>query len=129
VTIAVPRARLEREDGTTIEWKSKTLPAYRRRTKEVEALIAGSYLSGTNTRRVGRALASVFRRDGVSKDTVSRCRAQKSVLSGTSCGVLIDVMEAAKDRYCDDLCSLDASMRRKWHRRAVIQSNGVGASG
>src|SRR5499426_1611199 len=43
-----------------------------RRTKEVEALIAGSYLSGTNTRRVGRALASVFRRGGVSKDTVSR---------------------------------------------------------
>jgi transposase-like protein len=72
VTIAVPRARLEREDGNTIEWKSKTLPAYRRRTKEVEALIAGSYLSGTNTRRVGRALASVFRRGGVSKDTVSR---------------------------------------------------------
>jgi transposase-like protein len=72
VRIAVPRARLERGDGTTIEWKSKTLPAYRRRTKEVEALIAGSYLSGTNTRRVGRALASIFRRGGVSKDTVSR---------------------------------------------------------
>jgi putative transposase len=72
VTIAVPRARLEREDCRTIEWKSKTLPAYRRRTKEVEALIAGSYLSGTNTRRVGRALASVFGRSGVSKDTVSR---------------------------------------------------------
>jgi ABC-type transport system substrate-binding protein len=46
------------------------------------------------------------------------CRAQKSVLSGTSCGVLIDVMEAAKARYCDDLCSLGASMRRKWQRRA-----------
>jgi len=72
VTIAVPRARLERGDGTTMEWKSETLPAYRRRTKEVEALIAGSYLSGTNTRRVGRALASVFRGGGVSKDTVSR---------------------------------------------------------
>jgi putative transposase len=72
VTIAVPRARLDNEDGTTSEWKNKTLPAYRRRTKEVEALIAGSYLSGTNTRRVGRALASVFRRGGVSKDTVSR---------------------------------------------------------
>ena len=72
VTIAAPRARLERVDETTIEWKSKTLPAYRRRTKEVEALIAGSYLSGTNTRRVGRALASIFRRGGVSKDTVSR---------------------------------------------------------
>jgi len=72
VTIAVPRARLEREDGTTFEWKSKALPAYQRRTKELEALIAGSYLSGTNTRRVERALASVFRRGGVSKDTVSR---------------------------------------------------------
>jgi putative transposase len=43
-----------------------------RRTKELEALIAGSYLSGTNTRRVGRALASLFRSGGVSKDTVSR---------------------------------------------------------
>ena len=72
VTIAVPRARLESEDGTTTEWKNKTLPAYRRRTKEVEALIAGIYLSGTNTRRVGRALASLFRGGGVSKDTVSR---------------------------------------------------------
>jgi putative transposase len=72
VTIAVPRARLEGGDGTTREWKSKALPAYRRRTKELEALIAGSYLSGTNTRRVGRALASLFRGGGVSKDTVSR---------------------------------------------------------
>jgi transposase-like protein len=72
VTIAVPRARVDRGDGTTTEWKNKTLPAYRRRTKEVEALIAGSYLSGTNTRRVGRALASLFRGGGVSKDTVSR---------------------------------------------------------
>jgi len=72
VTIAVPRARLDAGDGTTREWNNKTLPAYRRRTKEVEALIAGSYLAGTNTRRVGRALASVFGRGGVSKDTVSR---------------------------------------------------------
>jgi len=69
-TISVPRARLETSDGTT-EWKSKTLSAYGRRTKEVEALIAGSYLAGTNTRRVGRALASLFR-GAVSKDTVSR---------------------------------------------------------
>jgi putative transposase len=72
VTIAVPRARLDQEDGTTTEWKNKTLPAYQRRTKEVEALIAGSYLAGTNTRRVGRALASIFGGGGVSKDTVSR---------------------------------------------------------
>ena len=70
-TVSVPRARVEIADGGTTEWKSKTLSAYRRRTKEVDALIAGSYLAGTNTRRVGRALASLFR-GAVSKDTVSR---------------------------------------------------------
>ena len=70
-TVSVPRARLESVAGETTEWKSKTLSAYRRRTKEVDALIAGSYLSGTNTRRVGRALASLFG-SAVSKDTVSR---------------------------------------------------------
>ena len=71
VTIAVPRARIDTADGKTAEWVNKTLPAYRRRTKEIEALIAGCYLAGTNTRRVGRALASLFR-GVVSKDTVSR---------------------------------------------------------
>ena len=70
-TVSVPRARVEMADGGTTEWKSKALSAYRRRTKEVDALIAGSYLAGTNTRRVGRALASLFR-GAVSKDTVSR---------------------------------------------------------
>jgi transposase-like protein len=70
-TISVPRARVESSDSGTTEWKSKTLSAYRRRTREVDALIAGSYLAGTNTRRVGRALASLFR-GAVSKDTVSR---------------------------------------------------------
>lgn len=71
VTIAVPRARLDTAGGKTTEWQNKTLPAYRRRTKEIEALIAGSYLAGCNTRRVGRALAALFR-GAVSKDTVSR---------------------------------------------------------
>ena len=70
-TVSVPRARVETADCGTTEWRSKTLSAYRRRTKEVDALIAGSYLAGTNTRRVGRALASLFR-GAVSKDTVSR---------------------------------------------------------
>jgi len=42
-----------------------------RMTKQVEALIAGSYLSGTNTRRVKRALAALFR-GAVGKDVVSR---------------------------------------------------------
>ena len=71
VSISVPRARIETADGSTTEWTNRTLPAYRRRTKEIEAVIAGAYLSGTNTRRVGRALAGLFR-SAVSKDTVSR---------------------------------------------------------
>ena len=58
-------------DGKTAEWSNKTLPAYRRRTKEIEAVIAGAYLAGTNTRRVGRALVSLFR-GAISKDIVSR---------------------------------------------------------
>src|SRR5215813_7194546 len=70
-TVSVPRARLEAADGKMSEWHSKALPAYQRRTKEIDALIAGSYLAGTNTRRVGRALGSLFR-GAVSKDTVSR---------------------------------------------------------
>jgi transposase-like protein len=71
VSFRVPRARLVDAEGKTREWENKTIPAYRRRTKEIEALIAGAYLSGTNTRRVGRALASLFR-GVVSKDIVSR---------------------------------------------------------
>jgi mutator family transposase len=47
------------------------LPTYRRRTRELDALIAGAYLAGTNTRRVGRALTAVFR-GAISKSTVSR---------------------------------------------------------
>src|SRR5262252_3017999 len=71
VEIGVPRARLDTPDGKTTEWKSRVLPAYQRRTKAADALIAGAYLSGTNTRRVRRALATLFR-GSVSKDTVSR---------------------------------------------------------
>jgi transposase-like protein len=71
VTVAVPRARLDTADGRTAEWVNKTLPAYRRRTREVDALIAGAYLAGTNTRRVGRALTAVFR-GAISRSTVSR---------------------------------------------------------
>ena len=53
------------------EWRSKALPRYRRLTKKAEALIAAVYLSGTNTRRVKRALFGLFE-GAVSKDVVSR---------------------------------------------------------
>ena len=69
--IAVPRARLATPDGKTTEWHSQVLRRYQRRTRAADALIASTYLAGTNTRRVRRALATLF--DGaVSRDTVSR---------------------------------------------------------
>jgi len=71
VELSVPRARMTAEGGGTQEWRSATLPRYARMTKQVEALIAGAYLSGTNTRRVKRALAALFG-GAVGKDVVSR---------------------------------------------------------
>src|SRR5512144_720013 len=61
VEIAVPRARIRTAGGGTVEWKSRVLPRYARMTRQVEALIAGTYLAGTNARRVRRALASLFK--------------------------------------------------------------------
>jgi putative transposase len=70
-TVKVPRARLVDDRGETSEWRSQALRRYQRLTRKAEALIAAVYLSGTNTRRVKRALFSLF--DGaVSKDVVSR---------------------------------------------------------
>jgi transposase-like protein len=71
VRVSVPRARLFDEDGGAREWRNQTLPAFKRLTKRAEAVIASSYLAGVNTRRVRRALESLF--GGViGKDTVSR---------------------------------------------------------
>jgi putative transposase len=69
--IAVARARIFGADGKSTEWKSKVVLAYQRRTRAADALIASAYLSGTNTRRVRRALAALFG-GAVGKDTVSR---------------------------------------------------------
>jgi len=71
VEIQVPRARLNTADGKTTEWKSQALRAYQRRTLAADALIASCYLAGTNTRRVKRALGTLFA-GAVGKDTVSR---------------------------------------------------------
>src|SRR3954466_9366164 len=71
VTVCVPRARLATPEGGTTEWRNPSPPAYQRLTRRAEALIAGAYLSGTNTRRVRRALAVLFG-GAVGKDVVSR---------------------------------------------------------
>ena len=67
----MPRARLSTTNGKTTEWKSQALRAYQRRTLAADALIASTYLAGTNTRRVRRALTALFG-GTVGKDTVSR---------------------------------------------------------
>ncbi len=69
--VSVPRARIAQEDGRTTEWRSRALPRYQRLTKKAEALIAAVYLSGTNTRRVKRALYGLFK-GAVGRDVVSR---------------------------------------------------------
>ncbi len=69
--IAVPRRRVRNSDGGSTEWRSAALPRYARMTRQAEALIAATYLAGTNTRRVKRALAALFK-GAVGKDVVSR---------------------------------------------------------
>jgi transposase-like protein len=71
IEIAVPRARLNTADRKSAEWKSQSLWAYQRRTPAADALIASRDLSGTNTRRVRRALSALFA-GAVGKGTVSR---------------------------------------------------------
>jgi transposase-like protein len=90
VEITVPRARLEAADGKTAEWKSQALRAYQRRTLAADAVIAGAYLAGTNTRRVRRALGALFG-GAVGKDTVSRVwRKVKSDWDGWNARSLAD---------------------------------------
>lgn len=71
VEVSVPRARMAATDGGTREWRSTASPRYARMTRRAEALIAGAYLAGTNTRRVKRALGALFK-GAVGKDVVSR---------------------------------------------------------
>ena len=59
-----------RDPGADPGWDPTPIH-YQRRTLVADALIAGAYLAGTNTRRVRRALAALFG-GAVGKDTVSR---------------------------------------------------------
>jgi putative transposase len=71
-TIAMPRARLQRTDGKSAEWRSDTVRRYERRTTRVDEAILGVYLAGGNTRRIKGALAPLLRGGPLSKDAVSR---------------------------------------------------------
>ena len=56
VRVGVPRARLVDTEGSEREWQSQLVPRYRRSSPEVEQCVLGVYLSGSNTRRIRRAL-------------------------------------------------------------------------
>jgi len=58
-------------DGTK-QWHSQLIPRYARRTAEVEDALVKSYLSGTNTRRIKRALSPLLAGAALSKSTISR---------------------------------------------------------
>jgi putative transposase len=71
-TFAMPRARIEADNGRDYEWQSRIIQRYQRRTERVDEAILGVYLSGTNTRRLRGALAPLLRGAPLSKDAVSR---------------------------------------------------------
>ena len=56
------------------------LPRYARRTAAVEEALVASYLCGTNTRKIKRALAPLLRGAALSKSTVSRLVARLGAL-------------------------------------------------
>src|ERR1700688_2181959 len=72
VQLAVPRARLVDAEGSEREWQSQLVPRYRRSSAEVEQSVLGVYLSGSNTRRIRRALEPLLTGAALSKSTVSR---------------------------------------------------------
>jgi putative transposase len=71
-TIKLPRARLKDADGVEIEWHSRIIRRYQRRTERVDGALLGTYLSGINTRRLHGALSPLLRGAPLSKDAVSR---------------------------------------------------------
>jgi putative transposase len=72
-TIQLQRARLFDEAGQpTQEWQSTLLPRYARRAPAIDNAILGSYLAGTNTRRIRGALRPLLQGGPVSKSAVSR---------------------------------------------------------
>ena len=136
IEIAVPRARLNTTDGKTTEWKSQALRAYQRRTLAADALIAGAYLAGTNTRRVRWALAALFG-GAVGKDTVSSGVAQgadrlgclECPLAGRgagSCGFILDgtVVRVRLDRKATSNSLLVVPARRDGQGAARNQKHG-----
>lgn len=69
--IEVPRARLAGKFGRTVEWQSELLPAYERRTRDLDSTLVSLYFSGVNQRRVERALRPILKEAPLSKSVIS----------------------------------------------------------
>jgi putative transposase len=69
--VRVPRGRVLVGEATE-EFRSRILPRYARRTREVDEAILGAYLSGANSRRIRKALQPLLGEEHLSKSAVSR---------------------------------------------------------
>lgn len=72
VALAVPRGRVRQPAGRSAEWQSRLLPRYARRTRAVDAALAGFYCAGGNQRRLARALRSLLGDGPASRSAISR---------------------------------------------------------
>jgi putative transposase len=70
VPLDVPRGRMS-SFGRTKEWQSRLLPAYERRTRQLDATLVSLYFSGVNQRRVQRALRPLLSQAPLGKNVVS----------------------------------------------------------
>lgn len=78
--LAVPRGRLIADDGSSEEFRSRLLPRYARRTREIDDAILGCYLGGINSRRIRKALKPLLGERHLSKSAVSRIVARLKAL-------------------------------------------------
>jgi len=72
-TLSMPRgAYFEAGAEGKKEWNSRLVEPYARRSEEVEEALVKSYLCGTNTRKIERALGPLLEGAALSRSTVSR---------------------------------------------------------
>ena len=70
--LRIPRGRIDKDDGSSVEFRSQVLPRYARRTRRVDEAILGVYLAGGNSRRIRKALAPLLGDQNLSKSAISR---------------------------------------------------------
>ncbi len=70
--LTVPRGRIFEQEGSSREFRSRLLPRYARRTREVDDAILSCYLAGANSRKIRKALSPLLGNRYLSKSAVSR---------------------------------------------------------